>query len=62
MSGYKKGGYSKGGRKRKTEDQYDLATILDEDEDGNDVDAVEPAAAARNAETNDDGVRFRDLS
>lgn len=52
----KRNDYNKGGRKRKN-DEYDLQTILDEDT-VNDVDAVEPAAAARNAETNDDGVRF----
>lgn len=57
MSNYKKSGNSKGGRKRKNEDQYDLQTILDEDEDAADLDVVEPAAAARNAETND-GVSF----
>lgn len=52
----KRNDYNKGSRKRKG-DEYDLQTILDEDT-VNDVDVVEPAAAARNAETNDDGVRF----
>ena len=46
MSG-KASGYSKGSKKkRRNEDQYDLQTILDEDT-SNDVDVVEPRAAAR---------------
>ena len=55
MSG-KASGYSKGSKKkRRNEDQYDLQTILDEDT-SNDVDVVEPRAAARNAE-NDESVK-----
>lgn len=50
--------YSKGSKKRKNEDEYDLQTILDEDATVDDGDLGEPRAAARNAEKNDDGVRF----
>lgn len=56
----KRSGYSKGSKKRRAEDQYDLQTILDDDA-SNDADAVEPRAAARNAETNDESVRFRNF-
>lgn len=56
----KKNDYSKG-KKRKNEDEYDLQTILDEDT-SNDIDVVaEPKAAARNAEKNDEAVRFRNI-
>lgn len=55
---YSKKNYSKGSKKRKNEDEYDLQTILDEDT-SNDVDVVaEPKAAARNAEKNDEAVNF----
>lgn len=51
----KRSGFSKGNKKRKAEDQYDLQTILDEDTTS-DIDVVvEPRAAARNAE-NDETV------
>jgi hypothetical protein len=45
----------KGNRKRKN-NEYDLETILDEDDASNDADASEPKAAARNAEKNDETV------
>lgn len=45
---------SKGSKKRKHEDEYDLQTILDEDTS---TDVAEPKAAARNAEKNDEAVR-----
>lgn len=51
----KKSDYSKGSRKRKVDDEYDLQTILDEDT-SNDAEAAEPKAAARNAEKNDESV------
>lgn len=53
-------GHSKGSKKRRAEDEYDLQTILDDDA-SNDGEAVEPKAAARNAETNDESVRFRNV-
>lgn len=46
---------SKGSKKRRHHDEYDLQTILDEEASN---DAVEPKAAARNAETADEGVNF----
>lgn len=52
--------HSKGHKKRKNDDEYDLQTILDEDTSNLDVEAVEPRAAARNAEKNDEAVRFHD--
>lgn len=57
MSG-KYGKHSKGNKKRKAEDQYDLQTILDDDASNDGGEAVEPRAAARNAETNDESVRI----
>ena len=47
------------GRKRKNDDEYDLQTILDDDEsndvgNGNGI----PAAAEKNAEKNDEAVSF----
>lgn len=53
--------YSKGSKKRRVENQYDLQTILDEDASNDGEDMVEPRAAARNAETADEGVRFRNI-
>lgn len=50
-------GYSKGSRKRKNDDEYDLQTIL-EDDASNDGEAVEPRAAARNAEKADEAVSY----
>lgn len=45
------------GRKRKNEDQYSLAAILDDDDGSNDGgDFVEPRAAAHNAEKSDETV------
>lgn len=44
------------GRKRKNEDEYDLQTILD-DEESNDTGSGIPAAAEKNAEKNDEAVR-----
>lgn len=52
---HKSKGYSKGSKKRKHEDEYDLQTIL-EDDVSNDTEIVEPKAAARNAEKNDESV------
>lgn len=44
------------GRKRKIDSEYDLQTILDDDESNDvDINAV-PSAAEKNAEKNDDGV------
>lgn len=54
---HKSKGYSKGNKKRKHEDEYDLQTIL-EDDVSNDGDIAEPRAAARNAEKNDDAVIY----
>lgn len=53
----RKSEYSKGSKKRKNEDEYDLQTILDEDT-SNDIEVAEPKAAARNAEKNDEAVNF----
>lgn len=58
----KKGEGSRG-KKRKAEDEYSLKTILEDEasnDDGGEV--VEPRAAARNAEKNDESVRFRNIS
>lgn len=49
---------SKGSKKRKNEDEYDLQTILDDDASNDGGEAVEPRAAARNAEKNDETVSF----
>lgn len=49
-------------KKRKHEDEYDLQTLMQDEEASNDGDLVEPRAAARNAEKNDDGVRFHNNS
>lgn len=43
------------GRKRKNDDEYDLQTILD-DEESNDIVNAIPAAAEKNAEKNDEAV------
>lgn len=60
MSGKYSGKHSKG-KKRRAEDQYDLQTILDEDTSNDAGEAVEPRAAARNAETNDESVRMSEF-
>lgn len=51
-------------KKRKAEDEYSLKTILEDDASNDDAggDVVEPRAAARNAEKNDESVRFRNIS
>lgn len=54
---HKSKGSSKGSKKRKHEDEYDLQTIL-EDDASNDGDIAEPRAAARNAEKNDEAVKY----
>jgi hypothetical protein len=58
MSKYSGNKHSKGSKKRRVENQYDLQTILDEDASNDGEDLVEPRAAARNAETADEGVNF----
>ena len=50
--------YGKSSKKRKNEDEYDLQTILDDDGSNDGEVAVEPRAAARNAEKNDESVSF----
>lgn len=46
------------GRKRKIDNEYDLQTIL-EDEESNDVqETAVPAASGRDAEKNDEAVRI----
>lgn len=51
-------------KKRKAEDEYSLQTILDDDasNDAAGGEVAEPRAAARNAEKNDESVRFRNVS
>lgn len=44
------------GKKRRNEDEYDLQTILDNDDESNDPNSAIPAAAERNAEKNDETV------
>ncbi|CRK92919.1 CLUMA_CG006574, isoform A [Clunio marinus] len=55
MSKSRKNEFSRGNKRRKNDDEYDLQTIL-EDDNSNDAEVVEPRAAARNAEKNDDAV------
>lgn len=49
------------GRKRKNDDEYDLQTILDDDESNDTGNGGIPAAAEKNAEKNDETVSFKSL-